>query len=219
VIKRHQRRVYSNLPFTRGYVHFNNRNHATIKYSQGPDSIRYWDNLSFDGPVIPTPRANEIPDNTTTLPNDFEDAGAPDPSPAVNLGYLLLDGTTGKACGMCDPVDKVNALTFQNVNISGITHATLTLNAYVNASTHTADTTWGIQYRFNGGTWRTYNLTQGDLTTINNPAGSGQLGMLSLVISVPTTDLVQGNNTIKFLPVNDPMDYLPVITNIDVLVQ
>src|SRR5882724_1352147 len=53
-----------NLPFTRGYVHFNARNHATIKYGFGPDVVFHWDNLGFDGPVIAAPRAYEIPDNS-----------------------------------------------------------------------------------------------------------------------------------------------------------
>ena len=42
-------------------------------------------------------------------------------------------------------------LTFQNVNVAGETSATLTLNVYFQASTHVADMTWGISYRFNGG--------------------------------------------------------------------
>ena len=34
------------LPFTRGYVHFNPRNHATVKYGFGPDVVFHWDNLA-----------------------------------------------------------------------------------------------------------------------------------------------------------------------------
>src|SRR5262249_9475768 len=52
------------LPFTRGYVHLNPRNHATVKYGFGPDAVFHWDNVGFDGPVIAAPRAYEIPDNT-----------------------------------------------------------------------------------------------------------------------------------------------------------
>jgi hypothetical protein len=40
------------LPFTRGYVYFDPRNHATVKYGFGPDVVFHWDNIGFDGPVI-----------------------------------------------------------------------------------------------------------------------------------------------------------------------
>ena len=197
-----------NLPFTRGYVHFNAKNHASVKYGFGPDVVYHWDNLGFDGPVIPAPGAYEIPDNTTTT---TAPAGV-----VQNLGYQLLDSTTGRTPGIYDPVNRINFLTFQNVNVAGKTSATLTLNAYFQASTHVADMTWGISYRFNGGTWRNYNLTAGDLAQINAIPGA-PLGMLSLLISVPVTDLVQGTNTLDLLPLNAPMDYPPVVTNIDLL--
>jgi hypothetical protein len=202
------------LPFTRGFVHFNARNHATIKYGFGPDWVYHWANLGFDGPVIAAPRAYEIPDNTTMFTSNV--GAAYDGSPAQNLGYVLLDGTTGKPAGMYDPATQVNALTFKNVNPSGATSATLTLNLFVNAGTHTADTTWGFKYRFNGKTWRTYNLTQGDLASINAIAGA-PLGILALAVDVAATDLVSGDNTIEFLPLNEPMDYPPVVANIDLL--
>jgi hypothetical protein len=203
-----------NLSFTRAYVHFNAKNHATVKYGFGPDAVFHWDNLGFDGPVIPAPIAYEIPDNTTTttyIPDNNTTTGQ-----EQNLGYQLLDGTTGKPAGIYDPVNKINALVFQNVNVAGIASATLTLNAFFQAQTHTADTSWGISYRFNGGTWRTRNLTAGDLASINAIAGA-PLGILSMLINVPVTDLVQGTNTLELLPLNAPMDYPPVVTNIDLL--
>jgi hypothetical protein len=206
-----------NLPFTRGYVHFNARNHATVKYGFGPDAVFHWDNIGFDGPVLATPRAYEIPDNTTMTNNDLLDIQF-NGGPARNLGYLLLDETTGKPAGIYDPVNKIDALTFQNVNIPGATSATLTMNAFFNAAGHPADTSWGVSYRFNGGAWRTRNLTAGDLSSINAIAGA-PWGELSMLINVPVTDLVQGTNTMELLPLNAPMDYPPVVTNIDLLVQ
>jgi hypothetical protein len=170
--------------------------------------------MGFDGPVIAAPRAYEIPDNTTIFTSNV--GAAYDGSQAQNLGYVLLDGTTGKPAGMYDPANQVNALTFKNVDTSGITSATLTLNLFVNANTHTADTTWGFKYRFNGKTWRTNNLTQGDLASINAIAGA-PLGMLALAVDVAASDLVSGDNTIEFLPLNAPMDYPPVVANIDLL--
>ncbi len=164
------------LPFTRGYVHFNPRNHATAKYGFGPDVVFHWDNIGFDGPVIAAPRAYEIPDNTVVTSYNG--------SQVQNLGYQLFDGTTGKAAGIYNLSTKINSLTFQNVNTSGITSATLTMNAFFNAGVHTASTNWGISYRFNGGTWRNRNLTAGDLAAINAIAGA-PLGQLSLSLDVP----------------------------------
>jgi hypothetical protein len=202
------------LPFTRGYLHFNAKNHATVKYGFGPDAVYHWDNIGFDGPVITPPAGYEIPDNTTTTtnaPDEITTAGV-----VQNLGYQLLDATTGMTPGIYDPVNRINALTFQNVNVTGKTSASLTMNVFLNALSHTADMTWGISYRFNGGTWRTRNLTAGDLASINAIAGA-PLGILSMLINVPVTDLVQGTNTLELLPLNAPMDYPPVVTNIDLL--
>ena len=41
--------------------------------------------------------------------------------------------------------------------------------------------------------------------------------MLSLSLNVPMTDLVSGTNTLELLPLNAPMDYPPVVANIDLL--
>ena len=183
------------LPFTRGYVHFNPRNHASAKYGFGPDVVFHWDNIGFDGPVIAAPRAYEIPDNTVMTSYHG--------GQVQNLGYQLSDGTNGTAAGIYNLSTKINSLTFQNVNTSGITSATLTMNAFFNAVVHTASTNWGISYRFNGGTWRNRNLTVGDLASINAIAG-GPLGHLALSIDVQTTDLVSGNNTLELLPLNAP---------------
>ena len=197
-----------NLPFTRGYVHFNARNHASVKYGFGPDAIFYWDNIGFDGLAIAAPRAYEIPDNTTTVAYN----GATE----QNLGYQLQGAPRVTTPGIYTPTTRINSLSFQNVNVSGATSATLTLNAFFNAATNTASTNWGFSYRFNGGALRNYNLTAGDLASINAIAGA-PLGMLALAVSVPVTDIVSGTNTLELLPLNAPMDYPPVVANIDLL--
>jgi len=196
------------LPFTRGYVHFNAKNHATVKYLSIPDVVYRWDNIGFDGPVIPASRGYEIPDNATTTTYNGH--------VVQNLGYWLADANRGVSPGIYSPTTKIDALTFQNVNTTGISSAKLTLNAYFNAGVHKADSTWGISYRFNGGSWRNYNLTTGDLAVVNYFAGA-PLGMLSLMIDVPMTDIVSGTNKLELIPLNAPMDYPPVVTNMDLL--
>ena len=49
------------------------------------------------------------------------------------------------------------------------------------------------------------------------PLPERPLGHLALSIDVQTTDLVSGNNTLELLPLNAPMDYPPVVANIDLL--
>jgi hypothetical protein len=207
------------LPFTRGYVHISAHNHASIKYGFGPDVVFHWDNVGFDGPVIPAPVAYEVADNTKMGTDGSSPAGGT--APVMNLGYLL------KTTGMLDPVNPVASLPLTNVNIAGATSATLTFNLFMNSSGHTPDTTWGVSYRFNGGTWRPTTFTAAQIagfnsgatgSTCTNATGCFQ-STIAMVLPVALTDLVQGTNTIEFSPINAPMDFPPVVYNIDLLVQ
>lgn len=42
-----------NLGFSRGYWYLDSHNHATLKYANQPTWITHWDNVTFDGPVLP----------------------------------------------------------------------------------------------------------------------------------------------------------------------
>lgn len=209
------------LPFSRGYVHVAARNHATFKYAGVLDAIYHWDNIGFDGPVIPALRSYEIPDNTT-VSTFTGDAGDPSPQPAKNLGYLLIDAATGRPAGMYDPVNLIPSLSFQNVNLAGAASAQLTFNAWFNASTvyndaaHIPTTAWGISYSLNGAPFTTVNLTAAQIAAMLNN-DTGYQGFFTPVVNVPLSALVQGTNTIKFLPVGAPIDFSPVIANINLL--
>ena len=205
------RKMYSadlNLNFTRGYVHVSARNHATIKYGFGPDEVYHWDNIGFDGPVVSGGRAYEIPDNTT--------AGTYNSQSIRNLGYMLLDGTTGKPAGIYDPMNRLSPFQFQGVNVSGMATARLSLDAYFNTIIHTATSTWGLTFRFNGGAWRNRFLTPSEVQMINTP---GSAGNVALLLDVPLADLVSGLNTLDMLPLNAPMDYPSVVANIDLTLE
>jgi len=94
----------------------------------------------------------------------------------------------------------------------------LSFNAFFNNSQSAADTTWGWQYRFNGGTWVTRTLTPLEVTAINNTlavGGAGSGGNISMLVNVAVGDLIDGTNTFEILPLNAPMNYPPVIANID----
>jgi hypothetical protein len=70
------------LSFSRGYVHFQHGQVDSSKSFATPSQTFRWDNIAFDGPVLPTPRAYDIPDN------DVPRAGG------VFLGWELSDGET-----------------------------------------------------------------------------------------------------------------------------
>ena len=205
------RRLYAatvNLPFTRAYVHMAARNHASIKYGFGPAGVYHWDNIGFDGPVILDSRSYEAADNRTL--------GTYEGQAIMNLGYVLLDGTTGKPAGLYDPVNRVNSLQFNGVDTAGALSARLTMNVFVNANNlqHTATTSWGWQYRFNGGTWRSRSLTAAEATAMNTV---GAAGNLTMSIDVPIGDVRAGANTLEMLPLNLPMDLPPAIANVDLV--
>jgi len=213
------RKIYSaaiNLPFSRAYVHIGSRNHATVKYGFGPDAVFHWDNIGFDGPVFKNTLSYEIPDNTTMGTYQGHTPGST--APVMNLGYQLQDGTGSKPAGVYDPVNKLPAFQFKNVNTSGAISALLSFNAFFNNSQSAADATWGWQYRFNGGTWITRTLTPLEVTAINNTlavGGAGSGGNISMLANVPIADLIDGTNTFEILPLIAPMNYPPVIANID----
>jgi hypothetical protein len=208
------RRLYSadlSVPFTRGYVHVTARNHATKKYGYGPDWVYHWDNIGFDGPVLPNPRSYEIADNTTTA---IYPAGSG--TTIVNLGYQLLDGTSGKPAGIYDPIRIVGPLQFSGVNLSAVTAATLTLSASFNSISHQANTTWGLKFRFNGGIWRTRLLTTQEVQAMSQLDAEGNV---AFALDVPVADLHDGANTLELLTVNAPMDLPPTVANLDLVLS
>ena len=128
--------------------------------------------------MISGQRAYEIPDNTT--------AGTYNSQSIRNLGYMLLDGTSGKPAGIYDPVNRLSPFQFQGVDVSGMIAARLSLNAYFNTITHVANATWGLTVRFNGGPWRNRFLTPTEVDAINTPGSAGNMAML---LDVPLGDL------------------------------
>jgi hypothetical protein len=201
------RKLYAadvDLPFTRGYVHLAARNHASSKYGFGPNGIYHWDNVGFDGPVIRNTRSYEIPDSRTI--------GSYEGSTVMNLGYMLLDGTTGRPAGMYDSINRIDALTFQGVDLTGAVSAQLTLNAFVNWAT--LGMGWGV--RFNGGTWRNRMMTSAE---VQASATSKSIGHTALVVDVPIADLRQGVNTLEIRPISLRMDIPPAIANIDLILS
>jgi hypothetical protein len=121
------------IPFTRAFVSLQHVGYNAAKAGVTAQQTYHWDNVGFDGPVLPTPRAYDIPDALTG-------------SPTPNLGYLVQ--STGMRT--CCPWTQIAPFTLSNVDLTGATGARLNLNVW----NFTAGTS--LRYRFNGGSWRSY---------------------------------------------------------------
>jgi hypothetical protein len=125
------------LDFSRGYVHFQHAHYNAIKDGlvlEGqshceepncptPSQTFRWDNIGFDGPRYPTPRAYDIEDDDTpggTLGG-------------VRLGYPLADGA-------------VRTFTVRGVDTSDAIAASFNFSGF-------DDPGDAIEVRFNGGAW------------------------------------------------------------------
>jgi hypothetical protein len=186
-------------PMTRGYVHYGMRIHSNIKFGHPATRVFHWARCGFDGPILPSPRCYEIPDNTTT--GTGGDASYSDyPWDFMNLGYHRSD----------------SPFSFTGVDLAGMSSALLTLQLFVQSITHTPDTTWGLVTTWNGGTPRTRAFTAAEVAALINEPGNA--GYLNLPIPLTFADLQAGTNTLVIDTVNVPLDFEPIVQNIDLRV-
>jgi hypothetical protein len=117
------------LPFTEGFVHLQHVQYNAAKFDGFSSYQTYhWDNVGFDGPMLPVPAQYSVPDALT-----------PGSQPgAVNLGYAVTSG--GLQNG---------PLTFSNVDLAGATGAMLTFNTWFANGL-------AVNYRLNGQAWHTW---------------------------------------------------------------
>jgi hypothetical protein len=203
------------LPFSSGYVQLSTYNHASVKYSINNSIDAYvarYDNVGFDGPVLPVEVAAELPNSLTAA---TVDAGSIF-TKAVNLGYKLADlGMTGFA----PPVS------FTPIDLTGAKSAQLTLiwwslfPSYIGGQGNVAD--YELDYRFNGGATHSYRPTSDQLAFIAAQVAAQQpvAGSLAVRVDVDPTELISGSNTIEFATTNVPTSYPPAVSNIDLLVS
>jgi hypothetical protein len=149
------------LTFTRGFVHWQ---HATYNPGSGVSQSQtyHWDNMGFDGPVLPKPRQYSLPDSLT--------AGVW--AGAVNTGYGLT--STGILGG---------PKTISGVDLNGASSAAMTFFWSVTGSSR------GVDWRVNDGPWHRWDAAY-------NSTGLGA------IVSVPLSELRQGDNTVDFRALN-----------------
>jgi hypothetical protein len=118
------------LTFSRGFVHWQ---HATYNPGSGVSQSQtyHWDNMGFDGPILPKPRQYSLPDSLT--------AGVW--AGAVNTGYGLT--STGILGG---------PKTISGVDLTGAQSAAMTFFWSVTGSSR------GVDWRVNGGPWHRWDM-------------------------------------------------------------
>jgi hypothetical protein len=117
------------LTFTRGYVHLQHGQfNAALDGNVTPSQTFRWDNIGFDGPVLPTPRAYDVLDN-----------GAPNLNGGgVLLGWDLRGGQT-------------QSFPFHGVDLTGVDRASFN----VDIQCAPGDT---FEYRVNGQAPHTFEI-------------------------------------------------------------
>lgn len=187
------------LPFSRGYVHFTTHNHATLKYSdETMDAwVVRWDNLGFDGPaIVGAFREYEALDSLTQTA-----AGK------TNVAYRLADESQGPA----------QTIEIHGVDIQGATRAQLALqnwNLHFAGAEPPAD--YALNYRLNGGAWKSRTLTASELQMMVDLPNAGTR---SIMLDVDLADLIAGTNQLELTTTNADMGYPPVVLNIDLILE
>src|SRR5260370_168194 len=118
-----------NLPFTRGYVNFQQAHYNAGKddHVNIPATHTFnWANIGFDGPVLPTERGYDVPDALT----NYRDV-------ATTIGYRIT-------------ASQPLAFPLAGMDLAGATAASLHLNVYGFFTGRI------LQYRFNGGAWQDF---------------------------------------------------------------
>ncbi len=218
-----RRTVVFNTPldFTRGYISLLGQNHATwkyaITYAGTPRPIRswnvFWDNIGFDGPALTSTREYEIPDagipsSRTTVDEHPAGVFTTTVHQGHSLGYVIPDG----AANMSVP------LTFTGVQLANATRARLVLNGYYQG--YGIDGirlgTGRLRYQLNSHPIHVRPFTPGETAMIDTP---GQTGGYNHSIDIPVSELVEGNNTVRFSTLNISSGYPNAVLNLDLLID
>ena len=159
------------LPLTRGLIWIEDVHYNGDK--DGPDQGTHtftWDNVGFDGPILPRDLAFDVLDQMQPLTGGY--AGL------FNLGWATF------------PTDaEPLSLTVHGVyDIAAAADALLTFNLF-------AENPVAISYRVNNGAWRDEPWPFGACYAQN---GSVLCGAKTLNVPVPITDIQTGDNVIQF---------------------
>jgi hypothetical protein len=121
------------LDFSTGYIHLQHTHYNSPKRQASSSQTFRWDNVAFDGPTYPTPRAYDVADRTTLLTpvNGVQ---------AMQFGYELAGGAGG-----------VTPMSVQvhGVDLTNAVSATFNFNFFTKGGRT-------LTYRFNGHDWHNF---------------------------------------------------------------
>ena len=210
--------------FERGYVNLVAHNHASRKYGYGSALMVRWDDVAFDGPVLPA-REGSVPDRMREHPSHLAE-GCTQAGPCEWLGSrdgaacrsrcggeecLCYVETLGVSTGYLLPASAPGVSL--RASLGGVEGARAVLTATTWSLAY--DTMSGVRYRLNGGPWHSRSL---DAAEVAAATLSGAHGMHNLVIEVDPAELVAGENTIDLHAEGLPQGgYPPAIANVDLV--
>jgi len=159
------------LPLDRGYVHFETLGYNAVKTGGTADQTRVWDDIAFDGPLVPLPRAYDVPDHL-----EWWDGAAP-PMTVRNTAYVLL--ATNQQTFRLEGVDRRDAA-----------------QAFIDLSAFGLSAVGSFRFRFNAGTWRElpYPQSSDSWRAVSLPVSvddlAGGVNMLELAAGAAATGTV-----------------------------
>ena len=186
------------LPFERGFVHFSHVHYNAHKADVTTFQSYQWAKIAFDGPVLPFPRAYELPDPLTKVHSDCLDKDA------FRIAYQVTDKAIfdiGEGPSM------PRTMTFTDVDPSDGVSARINFNTtYVAAGDV-------LKFRLNGNGWREYTV----------PAINTFWARQGFSVPIPIEDLAPGDNTVEFATNSNPGISVPAnsmhIANIDLEIE
>jgi len=213
------------LPFSRGYVSLAVRNHATIKYWLSSAATVRFDNVGFDGPVVPSAREYGAPDSLTAfagLPGcrmngtacqwegDVIPAAPEDADRVMCAQTACTNDGEGRNVGYVVPTSTETAapaaMTFSGVVKGAARRARVALAAsypyFEWNGVFPPPTAMALRMRWNGGAWRERAVSDVEANAFMdfNPSlgGAGaSAGLLNQVIDVDLGDLRDGDNLLE----------------------
>ena len=201
------------LPFTRGYLNLVVRNHATIKYWAGAAGLTRWDNVGFDGPVVPAAREYSAPDANVAHPGlpgcdvagscDWIGDVIPNQDHCAPEAGCSAEGDSRATGSVLSAIETADAepvvLTFSGVDTIGATRARLAIAAdypwFSWNDVFPAPTALALHYRVNGGALRDRFIADSELPAFLGPYDGA--GILNQIVELDLAELVDGTNTIE----------------------
>jgi len=147
-----------------------------------------------------------------------------DPYNLGNVGYDIGYQVGDKAVG------PKQTLKFTGVDLSNAVSATLSTDFWGEFRTPQDFASYTLRARFNGKNWIERQLTAKEAALLTNKpvtrdasgmqnSSTGNQGRFALLLDVPLSDLVPGDNTVEFTTANVPTSTQPVVCNIDLVLK